>query len=164
MTVPEPLGRPSAPMLISARMMLPAERKRSLRSCHPAWYGSCRATYQEQLGIGNTEPYVSNIELISRVGARSEIVVVGWTRWRRCVQTLSCHCHTYLTGHGSCTEPRLVLAVLVDGIRPMPRDIKYNAHFTNENWAAQKGLLRELTNGSLTVFLRSKLHDTADFH
>jgi hypothetical protein len=80
------------------------------------------------------------------------------------VQTLSCHCHTYLTGHGSCTEPRLVLAVLVDGIRPMPRDIKYNAHFTNENWAAQKGLLRELTNGSLTVFLRGKLHDTADFH
>ena len=41
MTVPEPLGRPSAPMLMSARMMLPAERKRSLRSCQPAWYGNC---------------------------------------------------------------------------------------------------------------------------
>ena len=37
MTVPEPLGRPSAPMLMSARMMFPAERKRSLRSCQPAW-------------------------------------------------------------------------------------------------------------------------------
>ena len=41
MTVPEPLGRPSAPMLMSARTMLPAERKRSFKSCQPAWYGSC---------------------------------------------------------------------------------------------------------------------------
>ena len=40
MTVPDPLGLPSAPMLISARMMFPADRKRSLRSCHPAWYGN----------------------------------------------------------------------------------------------------------------------------
>jgi len=39
-TVPDPFGLPSAPMLMSARMMLPADRKRSFKSCQPAWYGS----------------------------------------------------------------------------------------------------------------------------
>ena len=39
-TVPDPLGRPSAPILMSARIIFPAARNKSLRSCHPAWYGS----------------------------------------------------------------------------------------------------------------------------
>ena len=31
-------------MLMSARMMFPAARNKSLRSCHPAWYGSYKVT------------------------------------------------------------------------------------------------------------------------
>lgn len=40
-TVPVPVGVPSGFILVSARMMLPAVRNRSFKSCHPTVNGSC---------------------------------------------------------------------------------------------------------------------------
>ena len=54
LTVPNPLDRPSAPSATSARVTAPACRKRSFRSCHCIWKGSCRKPIRQLPTLSNT--------------------------------------------------------------------------------------------------------------
>ena len=114
-------------MLISALEILPAARKRSFKSCQPAWYGnynplsayaSCHTPSKrerEESGGRDGKTYIPDIELITGVTSTSaEVVVRGRTRGRGSMQSLTCHGHTNLAWDRGSTKARLVFAVLFE--------------------------------------------------
>jgi hypothetical protein len=78
------------------------------------------------------------------------------------VKALSCHCHSNLPWDRGRAEAGFILAILLSiGSRFSVRC--YNGtHLTDEDRAAQEGLLRQLTNRPLAVFLGGELDDSVE--
>src|ERR1700722_686108 len=65
-TVPNPRERPSGPKATSARTIAPACRKRSFRSCHWQWNGSCERI-QCYVDGRNKATHVTNEEISTSI-------------------------------------------------------------------------------------------------
>ena len=76
------------------------------------------------------------------------------------MKALSCHCHSNLPWDRGRAEAGFILAILLSIGSGFSTGHCKGTHLTDEDRAAQEGLLRQLTNRPLAVFLGGEFDDS----